>query len=315
MNNEYYVYAKYKECPIANPLAMPFYIGKGYGKRDISMSGRNSHFINIINKHGHHTKRLAEFLSEEDAFAYEMYYISYYGRADKNEGPLVNHTDGGEGQSGLKHSEKTRQYLSDLARKQFSNPLAVQIVKDAARRWRDENPNLEQDRIKRGTGTRRLPHNRQKAHEKRYEALKKFPDLSKRQTAGRKAYWASHPDEYAEFEKRRIAASVSYAKSDEGRERNRQRYVDDPSLKIKVTKPLKAFRDDPKNAEKVRQMNIYAARSKAPKNKYGVCGVDKLGLKFRARIMVNYKQIWLGTFDTLEQAIAARKAAQEKYFK
>ncbi len=36
--------------------------------------------------------------------------------------------------------------------------------------------------------------------------------------------------------------------------------------------------------------------------------------KFRAYIMLDRKQIHLGSFDRLEDAIAARKAAEEKYF-
>jgi hypothetical protein len=51
-------------------------------------------------------------------------------------------------------------------------------------------------------------------------------------------------------------------------------------------------------------------------NKLGIKGIAKsktIG-KYIARIMVNGKNIHLGTFNTLENAIKARKEAEEKYF-
>jgi hypothetical protein len=49
-------------------------------------------------------------------------------------------------------------------------------------------------------------------------------------------------------------------------------------------------------------------------NTSGITGVyERLG-KYCATIKFNYKQIWLGTFDTEEEAIAARRAAEEEYF-
>ena len=51
-------------------------------------------------------------------------------------------------------------------------------------------------------------------------------------------------------------------------------------------------------------------------NKLGVLGVSKTKQgKYRARIMVNRKEIRLGNFDKLEDAIKARKEAEIKYFK
>lgn len=51
-------------------------------------------------------------------------------------------------------------------------------------------------------------------------------------------------------------------------------------------------------------------------NKSGVKGVQKRPSgRYRADIWFQNKSIYLGTFDTLEEAAAARKAAEEKYFK
>ena len=51
-------------------------------------------------------------------------------------------------------------------------------------------------------------------------------------------------------------------------------------------------------------------------NTSGVTGVlfDKRGNKWVASIMVNYKSIHLGRFDKFEDAVKARKEAEEEYF-
>lgn len=46
----------------------------------------------------------------------------------------------------------------------------------------------------------------------------------------------------------------------------------------------------------------------------GVFQQYKTSDKWSAVITVDYKNIWLGTFDTLEEAINARKDAEQKYF-
>jgi hypothetical protein len=51
-------------------------------------------------------------------------------------------------------------------------------------------------------------------------------------------------------------------------------------------------------------------------NKSGTRGViyDTKSKKWRAEIKINGKHISLGRYDKLEDAVAARKAAEEKYF-
>lgn len=46
----------------------------------------------------------------------------------------------------------------------------------------------------------------------------------------------------------------------------------------------------------------------------GVAGVRFENKKWAAYIKVNYKKIWLGAFDNFEDAVNARKVAEEKYF-
>jgi hypothetical protein len=54
-------------------------------------------------------------------------------------------------------------------------------------------------------------------------------------------------------------------------------------------------------------------RKKQSNNKSGIVGVRERDGKAVAEIKINGKQIWLGTFDTIEEAAASRKAAKEKY--
>ncbi len=106
-SDDYYVYIiwkMYEDHPI------PFYIGKGHYQR-IARHEMNSEFPNniyktrIINKH----KKLGiecgysivHFFGDENAaLSTEVDLIALIGRADLNQGPLANKTDGGDGTLG-----------------------------------------------------------------------------------------------------------------------------------------------------------------------------------------------------------------------
>ena len=49
------------------------------------------------------------------------------------------------------------------------------------------------------------------------------------------------------------------------------------------------------------------------KNKCGFRGIRKKYNSYQARITVNYKEIYLGNFKTLDEAIEARKKAEVEY--
>ena len=70
----------------------PYYIGKGTSDRAWKKH-RNVHRPKENNK----IVILENNLSDIGAFALERRYIKWYGRLDKNEGILLNRTDGGEG--------------------------------------------------------------------------------------------------------------------------------------------------------------------------------------------------------------------------
>ena len=102
-------------------LGIPRYVGKGHGNRDESHEcytdpynpGKNEFIeqtwimLNELPK-----SRIRENLSEVEAFETEKAFITAIGRADLGKGPLVNLTDGGEGFSGGRHSEETKQCLA-----------------------------------------------------------------------------------------------------------------------------------------------------------------------------------------------------------
>lgn len=99
----------------------PCYVGKGKGNR------WKSHFRKTRKHHSNNTQlrgliRLAggtlpvvilrDSLTNAKAIEIEMALIAAIGRIDINTGPLFNHTDGGEGNSGWKPSEGTRNKIS-----------------------------------------------------------------------------------------------------------------------------------------------------------------------------------------------------------
>lgn len=103
----YYVYAHYR--PNDN---IPFYIGKGFGKRAWWKYSRNKWWHSIVNKHGgFDVKILLDNLNECSSMCMEAMYINAYGRADQGKGPLVNMTDGGDGISGYKHTQETKEII------------------------------------------------------------------------------------------------------------------------------------------------------------------------------------------------------------
>jgi hypothetical protein len=84
----------------------PFYIGIGKTEsRAYDKSKRTKFWKKVINKTDYRIDILFDDLTWEEAQEKEKEFIKLYGRKDLKTGTLVNMTDGGEGVSGLKHSE------------------------------------------------------------------------------------------------------------------------------------------------------------------------------------------------------------------
>lgn len=122
--SEFYVYILFR------PNGIPCYVGKGKDHRikyheRVGSNHYNKHLARIIAKAGGSLPNLTlrEGLSERDAFAMEIAFIAAIGRINSG-GPLVNLTDGGEGISGLSHTEKSKEKMrkpkSEAAKLAFS---------------------------------------------------------------------------------------------------------------------------------------------------------------------------------------------------
>ena len=104
----YYVYAYLRSNDSQTASAgTPYYIGYGKGQRVY-----NKHRIPVP-KDRSNIIFLHENLSEEQAKDLEIQEIFKYGRKDLRTGILTNLTHGGEGVSGMIHSENTKKIMSE----------------------------------------------------------------------------------------------------------------------------------------------------------------------------------------------------------
>ena len=111
MNNIYYVYEH-----IRNDNGLIFYGGKGKENRAMSKKDRNNYWNNVVNKcNGFSVNILIKDIDEEFALFAEKEIIDLYRKININ---LTNITDGGDGVSGLKHSDKTKEILREKRAKQ-----------------------------------------------------------------------------------------------------------------------------------------------------------------------------------------------------
>lgn len=88
-----------------------FYVGIGNKERCYSKCGRNKYWNRIIKKTNYSVEILKIVNSREEACELECLLIKEYGRVNNKTGILCNMTDGGEGTSNVKISEKTREKL------------------------------------------------------------------------------------------------------------------------------------------------------------------------------------------------------------
>lgn len=101
MNKKFYVYVHRK-----NTDGSVFYVGKGKDCRAWAKHGRNVYWKRIVAKHGFTVHIIVNKINEICALSIECALIKFYGRNN-----LCNLTDGGEGVSGLRHSEETKEKL------------------------------------------------------------------------------------------------------------------------------------------------------------------------------------------------------------
>ena len=102
-SERFYTYAYLRED------GTPYYIGKGKGDRAYFKWRRGVK----PPKDKSRIMYLKQNLNEEEAFKHEIYLIAVFGRKDLGTGILRNRTNGGEGSSGLIHSEETKRKMSE----------------------------------------------------------------------------------------------------------------------------------------------------------------------------------------------------------
>lgn len=103
---DYYVYLHRKKTN-----GEVFYVGKGCNRRAYDTKDRSEHWKRTSKKYGFTVEIISNGLQDWYAKELESDYIAYYGRNDLDYGKLVNFTDGGDGISGLVHSEETKDKL------------------------------------------------------------------------------------------------------------------------------------------------------------------------------------------------------------
>ena len=112
-----------------------FYVGKGFGDRYQTSSGRSLHWHRVVNKYGFTCEVVKDNLQEWYALEFEKELILKYGRLDLGEGLLINKTDGGEGKSGYKLTDAQRSTLSRAIRasekvKAYGTSMSMPLIMD-----------------------------------------------------------------------------------------------------------------------------------------------------------------------------------------
>lgn len=108
-----------------------FYIGKGHGNRHCSNRNRNQYWHNVVNKAGGFDSRVVvEDQSEELILLAEIEKINQCRTLGAT---LVNLTDGGEGITGLKHSEESKLLMSQKlkGRSRKHTPESIEKIRQA----------------------------------------------------------------------------------------------------------------------------------------------------------------------------------------
>jgi hypothetical protein len=108
-----------------------FYVGKGHGSRHCSKRNRNQYWHNVVNKaNGFDFRIVYEDQSEELILLAEIEKINQLRMLGVT---LVNLTDGGEGITGLKHSEESKRLMSQKlkGKSHKHKPEAIEKIRQA----------------------------------------------------------------------------------------------------------------------------------------------------------------------------------------
>jgi hypothetical protein len=158
--NRFYTYAYLRED------GTPYYIGKGTDNRAFLQL---NHKVKTPDKN--RVLILKNNLTENEANIHEKYMIAVFGRKDLETGILRNLTDGGEGVSGFKHSEKTKNKMRKPNTKEHNKKVSEAI----RRKWENGEYDKEQYR-KRELGKKQS----EETIRKKIEGMKRYYENNKK---------------------------------------------------------------------------------------------------------------------------------------
>jgi hypothetical protein len=151
-----------------NDTGAIFYVGKGIGNRYRQKTGRNDRWHKIVAKHGFSCEIVAPWEREDDAFAHEVFLIKTLRELGYQ---LVNLTDGGEGPSGHRASDESREKMR-----------RAQAIRRAT-------PGAEERRLEALREAKKSAHHRSITSE-RMRRQRRAPEARAKQSADSKVAWA-----------------------------------------------------------------------------------------------------------------------------
>lgn len=147
------IYYTYLHC---KPDGTPFYVGKGSGRRSHDfVRNQNLHHKRTVEKLGKHNVKVFVFPCDSEALAFE-YEVLWIAQLRQDRISLVNLTSGGDGPSGLVHSEEAKKKMSgahkgkkfsDDHRKKISNTLAGRKRPEFSEEWRAKISAAQRGRV------------------------------------------------------------------------------------------------------------------------------------------------------------------------
>lgn len=154
MHKQFYVYIHKK------PDGTPFYIGKGHGRRAYNFYCRSEWHKNIVAKYGKKNIliEIINCVNESQAFDLEKIYIKQIRDSGIK---LVNLTDGGEGHSGFKQNNQTKQKRAQKL-KDFYASEKGKMVNQELNKHRIGRKNTDEAKQKMRNATKGKP--KSKAH-------------------------------------------------------------------------------------------------------------------------------------------------------
>jgi len=117
-----------------------FYVGQGIKGRAYSIKSRSEFWHNIVNKYGYLIEIVETDLSKDVANEREIYWVAKFGRRDLGKGPLVNHTDGGGGILGYKHTIETKEIISNTHKgRKLTDNHKINVSNGVKKLWTSES--------------------------------------------------------------------------------------------------------------------------------------------------------------------------------